>query len=221
MAPHATRSLMRRRELGGGIVSAASLAVGFLLPLTFPNLSRPVLLLNWGIAGCAFIVGIWLLVSRPKVTNVTNIKSLRELYESEFPELFKIGMDFSFGDAERKFDCHAQLHFDFDGHNAFCSIYMPLKADAIVIAAVAAHIRNLYQDLASRVKIHAGYVGEMQQTSSEKLPFSGRVFLYHERHLEPREAADSIEAFERAELQAMLRGPSFMMVKNMSVPKKA
>jgi len=56
---------MGKREIGGALVSAAALAVAWLLPVTFPGLHGWGLAAVWIATALVFGVGLWLIFHRP------------------------------------------------------------------------------------------------------------------------------------------------------------
>lgn len=49
---------MGKRVLGTGLMATVALALGWLLPVTFPMLSGQALLIAWGVIGLAFLIAL-------------------------------------------------------------------------------------------------------------------------------------------------------------------
>lgn len=109
-----------------------------------------------------------------------------------------------------------QIHRNFDAHSDFVSAYFPGSADAGFITALAQAIRPRYDEMVGGLQITMIQPGDARATHSDSMKFTGRVYVYHECHLEPRQVADLIDAYAAQNLDLQLRGPGYTAAMNMS-----
>ncbi|MBT2133945.1 hypothetical protein KK137_06325 [Croceibacterium sp. LX-88] len=209
---------MVKREIGGFIGSAAAIVVAFLLPLTFPRLSGWPLWGAWIVCAAALVVGGWLFFHKPKEASppaARTWKNVREFFETDFSTTLKVSSTFECGPPEEIIAVEIECHRDFETQVDFLSIYVPPTPITVgVITVFARHARRLYRELVRDVGVVTIGPGDVRSSTSSAQAFPGRVFVYHDTHLEPREAANIVEAFEAEGLNVQLRGLAYAAAAN-------
>lgn len=88
--------------------------------------------------------------------------------------------------------------------------------DAFLVGQVIAHHFDMLVDFVLQLKNYEyKSIGEPKQALRD-LTFSGRVFLYHETELSPRQVADLDDMFSSRGMSLILRGPDYLTQRRMS-----
>lgn len=191
-----------------------TLAVGYLLPVTFPNLVLWGLVTCWAITSVLFLLGlrmVWRKVEKPK-----DPETLREHFEQDF-KLMSIRREITASVKGRQIPLSVQVHLDFTGGCDFASVYIPRDSESYTVATLMlTAVREARESMLNDVKIGAREPGQLVTTQSRDLMFTNKVFLYHEDEYSLRQTADLVDAYRAGGLQLELRSQSFVTARWLS-----
>lgn len=137
--------------------------------------------------------------------------TLGDLFQGDFPDLLrshrarKIGITV---DGQKKaLEITEQLYSDFQGKSKFVGFYIPHSGETQGLCLYLADHVDFPFGLGTSV-ISGGVVGEELQPKD--LVFTGRVFLYHEDHLNIEQQAEIVRAYRERGLSVSMRGPDYL-----------
>src|SRR5258708_2960717 len=140
-------------------------------------------------------------------------KPLKELFESDFPRLGKKmqPMPVTFENSPT-ISCMMFIYQDFDSGVEFISFYIPRCGRPVdVCDYFANNFRRDYDQLKAQIHFNIRAPGETVMDRSVDLPFSGRVYLYHEDEMDYQDYARLKGLFRLFGLIPRFRGPNYTM----------
>jgi hypothetical protein len=140
-------------------------------------------------------------------------KSLKELFDSDFPHLGKkmrlVPITF---ERTPTFDCVMLVHQDFESGVEFISLYIPGCGRPVdVCDYFANNFRRDYDQLKAQIHFNIRRPGETVMDRSSDLRLSGRVYLYHEDEMDYEGYARVTGIFRMFDLAPRFRGQSYRM----------
>ncbi len=142
--------------------------------------------------------------------------TIHDCFDKDFPQFLRIFNELQVGatDTGETVKVECALYLDPTTNTDFISLYVPHSSRPYVICGhLGTEIRNLREQLKSKVGINTLNPGDTKSTASKDLIFSGRVYIYHEDELTLQEQAALDNIYKQHNLSAVFRGHSYATTK--------
>ncbi|HEY6767261.1 MAG TPA: hypothetical protein VI386_21085 [Candidatus Sulfotelmatobacter sp.] len=136
--------------------------------------------------------------------------TLHSLMQGDMPTFNKTSQELSVGNG-LLVDC--MISSDFDSGAKFLSLFVPTypkPLEAMLFLAEKAQDMANDVSMSSRIKYRAP---DEPPQDSASLPFTGKVYIYHEDYLDHAQQGLVEAAFKQHKLEAVLRGPDYLRAK--------
>lgn len=132
---------------------------------------------------------------------------MRQLFKEDFPALLKITETVPITTKKWSQQVGAQIYVELSSKAVFVGYFI---SDSPHIMEICRELSNeperTIADLEKKVSIEGGYVGESARTALPDLVFAGRVYIYHEKYLSPKDVAMLTDVYSQRKLSLILRG---------------
>lgn len=115
--------------------------------------------------------------------------SLKEYYDTDFPHVLNVGTHIEVGKPQGEtVRIHARLHYVFDAGTKFISYYVPKAIDQYSVILALLKDPQPTLGIGNATEVLWGFHGELP-TSSKRLEFANRYFIYTEEPLTEAESS--------------------------------
>jgi hypothetical protein len=144
--------------------------------------------------------------------------TMREFFKQDFTSLPKITETVPFvAKAGWSQEIDAQLYVDLAGKAVFVGYFIPSSSHTVDICRELANEPRLtITDLEKKLSVKGGYVGENSKTKLTDLTFTGRVYIYHETNLTPKDVDRLTDLYTSKSLSLILRGFDYFLAAQQS-----
>lgn len=111
--------------------------------------------------------------------------AIKDAYLKDFNLLSKevnFSLEFNLPTGMRnRVDVLGKMYYDFDARSKFLSFFVPPSFNFVdACKDVVNDIQEIVKHAEAGVEVQGGHIGQLGMTSGKDIPFSGRVYLYHE-----------------------------------------
>ncbi len=136
--------------------------------------------------------------------------TIEELFKTDFGLLtvmHEFNMSFQNGGT---ITIKTRVYFDFNAHSKFLGVYIPASPLTVpaCVGVVQDHLK-LIGETEGGITASTRAPGDWSLTETKDLPFSGRVYVYHESELSLRELADLTDYYKQHGLAVQFRGQNY------------
>jgi hypothetical protein len=133
--------------------------------------------------------------------------TMRQFFKEDFPTLMKVTETVPFATKAWSQEVDAQIYVDLPGKAVFVGYFIPDSPHVVEICrGLADAPEDTIADLGKKVFIQGGYIGEASKTAMSDLVFTGRVYVYHEGYLTPKDVAVLTDVYAKKKRSLILRG---------------
>lgn len=165
-------------------------------------------------------------VLRPGLPPMVWPAKMQDLFMRDFPTVSFVMPVRITKIAGKDYELQGQVYLDFDAGTRFIGFLIPPNVPTYEICVgISNSHEGLLKIFADTLKannvqgLEAGNPGQPQRIPLESLKSSGRVVLYHEDHLSPRQIADLEDLYKDKQLSVLFRGPDYLAMQNATRPK--
>jgi hypothetical protein len=144
------------------------------------------------------------------------------LFNTESHGLAAIDGHLGFGliGAEESVTIPYRAFLDFKARCMFLAFFVPQHEHAFDLCAIIAkEFQTAIDSYQSTMTMASRYPGDMAQTDSKELHFTGRIYIYHENHFSLMELGQLESVFKERGLGVIFRGHEYMVMRWREDPK--
>lgn len=151
---------------------------------------------------------------RAQIKNEKHFSTLKDLFKNDFPNLLKVENKSIVKAIKsgQSVEVVNKVYSDDSAGTKFIAFLVPSSPETFGICSfLPAQVQPALDSLSKGIKVKSKNPGE-PMIDHEAFPFSGRVFVYHEDYLSPKQIGQLTDQFEMQHFQVQFRGPDYQQV---------